>query len=253
MRLSYCVGYAAQPTQYERRITQQAIELSMHKIFEAGHSSLSKALRIGIAGPIGSGKTALIDCLTRALHPQISMAVVTNDVYTQEDAQYLLRQGVLPAERVRGVETGCCPHTAIRDDVSANLDAMNQLEASILDLQLLLIESGGDNLTISFSPELVDAWIYVLDVAGGEKMPRKGGPGITRSDLLVINKVDLAPHVGASLDVMKHDLRRMRPTLPYAFTNMKTGEGLDMVMRWLENQFVRNSDLAGLNAEPLTA
>ena len=196
-------------------------------------SSKQGPLRIGIAGPIGSGKTALIDCLSRLLHPGLSIAVVTNDVYTQEDAQFLLRQGVLPAERVRGVETGCCPHTAIRDDVSANQDAVTELVTSIRDLELVLIESGGDNLTISFSPELVDAWIYVLDVAGGEKMPRKGGPGITRSDLLVINKIDLAPHVGASLEVMDRDTRRMRPSLPFVFTNMKDGTGMDTVVDWL--------------------
>ena len=197
---------------------------------------LGRALRIGVAGPIGSGKTALLDRLSRLMYPDVNMAVVTNDIYTREDAQFMLRQGVLPPQRVRGVETGCCPHTAIRDDVSANLDAVCELESSLPGLELLLVESGGDNLTISFSPELVDGWIYVLDVAGGEKMPRKGGPGITRSDLLIINKIDLAQYVGASLEVMENDTRRARPNLPYVFTDMKRDVGLDVVIAWLKQR-----------------
>jgi urease accessory protein len=197
---------------------------------------LGRALRIGVAGPIGSGKTALLDRLSRLMYPDVNMAVVTNDIYTREDAQFMLRQGVLPPQRVRGVETGCCPHTAIRDDVSANLDAVCELESSLPGLELLLVESGGDNLTISFSPELVDGWIYVLDVAGGEKMPRKGGPGITRSDLLIINKIDLAQYVGASLKVMENDTRRARPNLPYVFTDMKRDVGLDVVIAWLKQR-----------------
>ena len=197
---------------------------------------LGRALRIGVAGPIGSGKTALLDRLSRLMYPDVNMAVVTNDIYTREDAQFMLRQGVLPPQRVRGVETGCCPHTAIRDDVSANLDAVCELESSLPGLELLLVESGGDNLTISFSPELVDGWIYVLDVAGGEKMPRKGGPGITRSDLLIINKLDLAQYVGASLKVMENDTRRARPNLPYVFTDMKRDVGLDVVIAWLKQR-----------------
>jgi urease accessory protein len=199
---------------------------------------LGKALRVGVAGPIGSGKTALLDRLSSKLYPAVNMAVVTNDIYTREDAQFMLRQAVLPPERIRGVETGCCPHTAIRDDVSANLDAVTELEESLPGLELVLIESGGDNLTISFSPELVDRWIYVLDVSGGEKMPRKGGPGIMRSDLLVINKIDLAPYVGASLDVMESDTRRARGELPYIFTNLKDDTGLDGVIHWLSHAMI---------------
>jgi len=192
-----------------------------------------RAFRVGIAGPVGSGKTALLDCLSRALRNTYSLAVVTNDIYTKEDAEFLLRQGVLPRERMRGVETGACPHAAIRDDASMNLEAIADLEAALPDLQLIFVESGGDNLAASFSPELVDAWIYVIDVAGGDKIPRKGGPGITRSNLLVINKIDLAPLVGASLAVMEHDTRRMRGDLPFVFSNLKAGVGLEEIVAWL--------------------
>jgi urease accessory protein len=173
-----------------------------------------RAIRIGVAGPVGSGKTALVHCLSRELAGKYNLGVVTNDIYTKEDAEFLIRQGVLPANRVRGVETGGCPHTAIRDDASMNLEAILDLEESLPGLQLVLVESGGDNIAASFSPELVDVWIYVLDVAAGEKMPRKGGPGLTRSDLLLINKIDLAPYVGASLDVMARDTNRARGDKP---------------------------------------
>ncbi|WP_052890178.1 urease accessory protein UreG [Thermogemmatispora carboxidivorans] len=198
-----------------------------------------RAFRVGIAGPVGSGKTALVDCLSRRLRERYNLAVVTNDIYTREDAEFLLRQGTLPAERVRGVETGCCPHTAIRDDVSMNEEAIADLEASLPGLELVLIESGGDNLAASFSPDLVDVWIYVIDVAEGEKMPRKGGPGILRSDLLLINKIDLAPYVGASLEVMERDTRRQRGERPFVFTNLRSGEGLEVVVSWLEEQLAR--------------
>lgn len=198
------------------------------------NSDAPRAHRIGVAGPVGSGKTALVECLSRELADHYNLAVVTNDIYTKEDAQFLLRRGVLPLERVRGVETGGCPHSAIRDDVSMNLEAILDLEATLPGLELILIESGGDNIAASFSPELVDRWIYVLDVAAGDKMPRKGGPGITRSDLLVINKIDLAPYVGASLDVMAQDTRQARGERPFVFTNLKSGEGLDVVRTWVE-------------------
>src|ERR1700688_314609 len=196
----------------------------------------SRAFRVGIAGPVGSGKTALADRLSRRLWPKYSLAVVTNDIYTKEDAEFLLRQGVLPAERVRGVETGACPHSAIREDASMNLQAIADLEDSLPGLELVFVESGGDNLSAAFSPELVDIWIYVIDVAEGEKIPRKGGPGIMRSDLLVINKIDLAPYVGASLEVMERDSRKMRGERPFLFTNLREDVGLDRVIAWLEDK-----------------
>ena len=186
-------------------------------------------LRVGVAGPVGSGKTALVEVLCKRLRQRWQLAVVTNDIYTREDAQFLLRSGALPPARIRGVETGGCPHTAIREDCSINLVAVEELERSEPGLDLVLVESGGDNLAASFSPELVDLCIYVIDVAAGDKIPRKGGPGITRSDLLVINKIDLAPHVGASLAVMEADTRRMRDERPWCFTNLRTGQGVQVV------------------------
>jgi urease accessory protein len=195
-----------------------------------------RAYRVGIAGPVGSGKTALVDRLSKRLWPGLNLAVVTNDIYTKEDAEFLVRQGTLPPDRVVGVETGGCPHAAIREDASMNLDAIAELEGLHPGLQLIFVESGGDNLAAAFSPELVDAFIYVIDVAGGDKIPRKGGPGIKRSGLLVINKTDLAPFVGASLEVMDRDARRMRGDLPFVFTNLISGEGLDRVVAWLEEQ-----------------
>ena len=196
----------------------------------------SRAFRVGIAGPVGSGKTALVDRLSRRLWPKYNLAVVTNDIYTKEDAEFLVRQGVLPAERVRGVETGACPHAAIREDASMNLQAIAELEDALPGLELIFVESGGDNLSAAFSPELVDVWIYVIDVAEGDKIPRKGGPGIARSDLLVINKIDLAPYVGASLEVMERDSRRMRGERLFLFTNLRGDVGLDGVIGWLEEK-----------------
>ncbi|GAB2676672.1 urease accessory protein UreG [Paenibacillus thermoaerophilus] len=193
-----------------------------------------RAVRIGIGGPVGSGKTALVEKLSAALKNKFSVAVITNDIYTKEDARILLNTGVLPEERIIGVETGGCPHTAIREDASMNFEAVDELQRRFPDLDLIFIESGGDNLAAAFSPELVDRFIYIIDVAQGEKIPRKGGPGITRSDYLVINKIDLAPHVGASLQVMEEDTLRMRGSRPYTFTNLFTGEGLDRLTSWIE-------------------
>jgi len=198
------------------------------------HTS-TRAFRVGIAGPVGSGKTALVDSLSKRLWPAYNLAVVTNDIYTREDAEFLLRQGTLPQERVRSVETGGCPHAAIREDASMNLEAIADLEECLPGLELVFVESGGDNLSASFSPELVDVSIYVIDVSGGDKIPRKGGPGITRSDLLVINKIDLAPHVGASLEVMERDARLRREERPFVFTNLKNNTGLNTVVAWLEH------------------
>ncbi|MDR1712722.1 MAG: urease accessory protein UreG [Coriobacteriales bacterium] len=200
-------------------------------------------IKIGVAGPVGSGKTALIEALVRRLAPGFSICVVTNDIYTQEDAQFLAANSVLPAERIKGVETGGCPHTAIREDASMNLEAIEALTSQFPDTELVFIESGGDNLSATFSPELADATIFVIDVSGGDKIPRKGGPGITRSDLLVINKTDLAEQVGASLEVMERDARLMRGQLPFIFTNIRSGEGIDAVLDWLRHQ-VLLEDLA---------
>ncbi|WP_460194505.1 urease accessory protein UreG [Thermosynechococcus sp. FA-CM-4201] len=194
---------------------------------------MNTALRVGVAGPVGSGKTALVDALCKALRDRYRLAVVTNDIYTQEDAQFLVRSQALPPERILGVETGGCPHTAIREDASLNLAAIQQLETALQPLDLIFVESGGDNLAATFSPELVDLTIYVIDVAAGDKIPRKGGPGITKSDLLVINKIDLAPYVGADLEVMKRDTLKMRGDRPYVMTNLKTGLGLDQVIAFL--------------------
>ncbi|MFY9974497.1 MAG: urease accessory protein UreG [Chromatiaceae bacterium] len=188
--------------------------------------SESSPLRVGVGGPVGSGKTALLDALCKHLRDRYEIAVVTNDIYTREDAEFLIRSQALAPERIVGVETGGCPHTAIREDASMNLAAVEDLQARFPDLDLIFIESGGDNLAATFSPELADLTLYVIDVAEGEKIPRKGGPGITRSDLLVINKIDLAPYVGASLEVMERDSRRMRGERPFVFTNLRSGEGL---------------------------
>src|SRR6202046_4514129 len=196
----------------------------------------SRAFRVGIAGPVGSGKTALVDRLSQRLWPKYNLAVVTNDIYTKEDAEFLLRQGILPAERVRGVETGACPHAAIREDASMNLQAIAELEDALPGLELIFVESGGDNLAAAFSPELVGLLIYVIDVAEGDKIPRKGGPGIMRSDLLVINKIDLAPYVGASLDVMDGDSRMKRGDRPFLFTNLRAGAGVPDLVAWLHSK-----------------
>jgi urease accessory protein len=196
----------------------------------------SNPLRVGIGGPVGSGKTALCEMLCKGMRDTVDMAVITNDIYTREDMEILLRAEALPAERLMGVETGGCPHTAIREDASINLEAIARMQADFPDLELILVESGGDNLAATFSPELSDLTIYVIDVAGGEKIPRKGGPGITRSDLLIINKTDLAPHVGANLDVMAADAKRMRGTRPFVFTNLRSGDGVQVVIDFIREQ-----------------
>jgi urease accessory protein len=200
-------------------------------------------LRVGVGGPVGSGKTSLMDALCKALRERYEIAAITNDIYTKWDAEYLVRSGALAPERIAGVETGGCPHTAIREDASANLAAVADMQRRFPDLDLILIESGGDNLAATFSPELADLTIYVIDVAGGEKIPSKGGPGITRSDLLVINKIDLAPHVGASLANMQRDARRMRGARPFVMSNLRSGEGLDCIVRFIERE-------GGLDAVP---
>jgi urease accessory protein len=190
---------------------------------------------IGVGGPVGSGKTALLDSLCKRLRSRYSLAVVTNDIYTHEDAEFLMRSGALPIERIRGVQTGGCPHTAIREDTSINHDALDEMRRQFPDVQIMFLESGGDNLAASFSPELVDVSIYVIDVAGGDKVPRKGGPGVTRSDLLVINKIDLAPNVGADLGVMARDAAAIRGGKPVIFTNLKLGDGLNLVIDWIRH------------------
>jgi urease accessory protein len=196
----------------------------------------SNPLRVGIGGPVGSGKTALCEMPCKKMRDDYDMAVITNDIYTKEDMEILLRADALPSERLMGVETGGCPHTAIREDASINLEAISRLSADFPNLDLILVESGGDNLAATFSPELSDLTIYVIDVAGGEKIPRKGGPGITRSDLLIINKTDLAPYVGANLDIMASDAKKMRGDRPFVFTNLKTGTGVDEIIAFIRKQ-----------------
>lgn len=195
---------------------------------------MRKYIKIGVAGPVGAGKTALIERLTRQMTKQYSVAVITNDIYTKEDAEFLTKNSLLPPERIMGVETGGCPHTAIREDASMNLEAVDEMVARFPDVQIVFIESGGDNLSATFSPDLADVTIFVIDVAQGEKIPRKGGPGITRSDLLVINKTDLAVHVGASLAVMQKDAKKMRGGQPFVFTNLMKDENLDSVIGWIQ-------------------
>ena len=198
------------------------------------NSSVNRAYRIGVAGPVGSGKTALVNVLSKRLLTEFNLAVVTNDIYTKEDAEFLTHNSLLPAERIIGVETGGCPHTAIREDASMNLEAVDEMAGRFPDIDIIFIESGGDNLSATFSPDLADVTVFVIDVAEGDKIPRKGGPGITRSDLLVINKIDLAPYVNADLAVMERDARKMRRGNPFVFTNLMTLEGLDSVIGWLQ-------------------
>lgn len=193
-----------------------------------------KYVKIGVAGPVGSGKTALLERLSRKMLNDYNMGVITNDIYTKEDAEYMVKNSLLPKEKIIGVETGGCPHTAIREDASMNLEAVDELVSRFPDIELILIESGGDNLSATFSPDLADVTIFVIDVAEGEKIPRKGGPGITRSDLLLINKIDLAPYVGASLEVMENDARRMRKGAPFVFSNLRGSEGIDEVIGWIK-------------------
>lgn len=201
-----------------------------------------RALRVGIGGPVGSGKTALVENLCKQMRDKYNLAVITNDIYTREDALILERADALPTERIIGVETGGCPHTAIREDASMNFEALDELHARFPDLHIVFIESGGDNLAAAFSPELVDVFIYIIDVAQGEKIPRKGGPGIKQSDLLIINKIDLAPHVGASLEVMEADSRRMRGERPFLFSNLRGGQGLPEIVHWLEHEWHDHDD-----------
>lgn len=193
-----------------------------------------KYIKIGVAGPVGSGKTALLERLSRKMMDRYNLGVITNDIYTKEDAEFMTKNSLLPREKIIGVETGGCPHTAIREDASMNLEAVDELAKRFPNIELILIESGGDNLSATFSPDLADVTIFVIDVSGGEKIPRKGGPGITRSDLLLINKIDLAPMVGASLEVMENDARRMRQGKPFIFSNLKTDEGLDSIIGWIQ-------------------
>ena len=208
-------------------------------------TDIKNPLRIGVGGPVGSGKTALLEALCKRLRDRYSLALVTNDIYTQEDAKILTRAEALAADRIIGVETGGCPHTAIREDASMNLAAVDELAQLHKDLDVVFVESGGDNLSATFSPELADLTIYVIDVAEGEKIPRKGGPGITKSDLLIINKIDLAPYVGASLEVMASDTDRMRPEKPWTFSNLKTGQGLDTIVDFIEHQGMLTAHLGG--------
>ena len=200
--------------------------------------SLQGPVRLGIGGPVGSGKTALVDVLCKRMRTDYELGVVTNDIFTREDMEFLVRSEALAADRIIGVQTGGCPHTAIREDASMNLDALEEMTRRHPGLDLVFLESGGDNLAASFSPELVDASIYVIDVSGGDKIPRKGGPGVTRSDLLVINKIDLAPQVGASLDVMARDAKSGRGDRPFIFTNLKSGEGVEDVIEWIQRELL---------------
>jgi len=199
---------------------------------------MNKPVRIGIGGPVGSGKTALVDALCKSMRGTYDLAVITNDIFTKEDMEFLVRSEALAPDRIIGVQTGGCPHTAIREDASMNFEALDEITARHAGLDIVFLESGGDNLAASFSPELVDAAIYVIDVSGGDKIPRKGGPGVTRSHLLVINKTDLAPHVGADLGVMARDARAMRGSRPFVFTNLKTGDGLDEVVAWIKRELL---------------
>ena len=197
---------------------------------------MKQLLRVGIGGPVGSGKTALVNALCRRMREKYSIAVVTNDIYTKEDAQFLIQNKALQEERIKGVETGGCPHTAIREDASINLSAIDELCLNFSDLDIVFVESGGDNLAATFSPELSDLTLYVIDVSAGDKIPRKGGPGITQSDLLVINKIDLAPHVGASLEIMKSDAKKMRGEIPFVFTDLKEGVGIEKIEKFIIDQ-----------------